>query len=267
MCCLGLYLATFPWNANNMLDGHMTLFSNAHLIRAVLFDVDGTLYYQHVLRCLITLELGTLPMTRRSFTSACRVWRALRCFRRVREELRYMGEAEVALASLQFSEAAKQSGEDFVVLESLVAEWLYQRPLKYLRLCRRRGLATFIDFLARQGIQVGVFSDYPVADKIKRLGFSEVVSVALCATDTEINAFKPHPKGFLHACTLWSLAPAQVLYVGDRPEVDATGATNAGMPCVILSRRERSGVRHQTAGNYVTVSSFGRLQYAFDSRR
>jgi FMN phosphatase YigB (HAD superfamily) len=42
------------------------------------------------------------------------------------------------------------------------------------------------------------------------------MSLALCATSPEINAFKPHPKGFLHACALWGLPPEEVLYIGDR---------------------------------------------------
>ena len=56
----------------------------------------------------------------------------------------------------------------------------------------------------------------------------------LCSTDKEINAFKPHPRGYLRACEEWGLQPQEVLYVGDRPEVDAKGAKAAGMPCMMV---------------------------------
>ena len=116
----------------------------------------------------------------RSCRSAYSIWRSLGHFRRVREELRHLGEPEDALATLQYVEAAKRTGEDRAQIESVVAEWIYQRPLKYLRLCRRRGLEAFLTFLESKGIQVGVFSDYPVLDKLQALGLAERISLALC---------------------------------------------------------------------------------------
>jgi putative hydrolase of the HAD superfamily len=50
----------------------------------------------------------------------------------------------------------------------------------------------------------------------------------------DVNAFKPHPRGFLAAAERWGLAPDSILYVGDRPEVDAVGAAAAGMRCVVI---------------------------------
>ena len=230
-------------------------------IRAVLLDVDGTLYYQDRLRSLMALELCTLPAMQMSYRAAYEAWRALSTFRRVREELRGLGEAEVCLARWQYVAAAQRAGWNTTALESLVAEWLYQRPLKYLRLCRRRGLTAFLTFLEHRGMQVGVFSDYPVMDKLRGLGCAERMSVALCATDPEINAFKPSPKGFLRACTLWGLRPEEVLYIGDRPEVDAVGAANAGMPCAILAHWAHRRVDNAARSKYDAFPSFTRLQH------
>jgi putative hydrolase of the HAD superfamily len=231
-------------------------------IRAVLLDVDGTLYYQRSLRCFMALELCALPFSMRSCRSAYSIWRSLGYFRRVREELRCLGKPEGLLATLQYVEAARRAGNDRVQIESMVVEWIHQRPLKYLKLCRRRGLEAFLTFLESKGIQVGVFSDYPVLDKLRVLGLAERMSLALCATDPEINAFKPHPKGFLHACALWGLPPEEVLYIGDRREVDAAGAANAGMPCILLGNVASLRGSHQTSAFYSTFPSFPRLQHA-----
>jgi hypothetical protein len=46
-------------------------------------------------------------------------------------------------------------------------------------ICRRRGLEAFLTFLESQGIQIGVFSDYPVLDKLQALGLAERMSLAL----------------------------------------------------------------------------------------
>jgi HAD superfamily hydrolase (TIGR01549 family) len=208
------------------------------------------------------LELCALPVSLRSCRSACNIWRSLGCFRRVREALRHLGEPEDALATLQYVEAAKQAKADWVQIERVVTEWIQQRPLKYLRFCRRRGLEAFLTFLENQSIPVGVFSDYPALDKLQALGLADKISLVLCATDPDINAFKPHPKGFLYACALWGLSPEEVLYVGDRPEIDAAGAANAGMPCALLRAGASLRGTNQSSTCYATFSSFIRLQHA-----
>jgi HAD superfamily hydrolase (TIGR01549 family) len=240
----------------------MSRFSSKRPIRAVLLDLDGTLYYQRPLRVLMALELCVLPLTKLSLSTAYKTWRVISYFRRAREALRSIGEPEGCLAELQYIEAAKPIGEEPAAIERLVSEWLYQRPLKYLRFCRRRGIEAFFSMLDHKGIQVGVFSDYPVSDKLRALALIDRIPVALCATDPAINAFKPHPKGFLSACAIWRLCPEEVLYVGDRPEVDAVGAAAAGMPCAILCGRGSVGGHRNSPIDYVTFSSFEDLQHA-----
>jgi HAD superfamily hydrolase (TIGR01549 family) len=210
----------------------------------------------------MAFELCALPLSLRSYRAAYRIWRSLSYFRRVREELRHLGESEDSLATLQYVEAAKRAGEDQAQLERVVVEWIYQRPLKYLRLCRRRGIEAFLTFLEDKGIRAGVFSDYPVLDKLQALGLAGRMSLMLSATDPDINAFKPQPQGFLHACALWGLPPAEVLYIGDRPEVDAVGAANAGMPCALLGEGAHLRGYSKASACYVTFSSFTRLQHA-----
>ena len=231
-------------------------------IRAVLLDVDGTLYYQERLRLFMALELSCLPFVHMSWRTACDRWRALSIFRHVREELRSLGTADMCLDRWQYVAAAQPVGWEPAVLENLVVEWLYKRPLKYLRLCRRSGLESFLTFLEQHDMRIGVFSDYPVLDKLESLGIAQHISVALCATDPKINAFKPSPQGFVHACRLWGLRPEEVLYVGDRHEVDAVGASSAGMPCAILSRRRSRNVHAAVQSTCRTFSSFGHLQRA-----
>ena len=73
---------------------------------------------------------------------------------------------------------------------------------------------------------------------------SDAFSLVLCATDPEIDAFKPHPRGFLYACRRWSLDPAEVAYVGDRADVDLAGAAAAGMPGYLVGRPLQALLSH-----------------------
>ena len=204
-------------------------------IRAVLLDLDGTLYHQRRLRLWMAFELAMLPL--RGLSRARRVLREIGCFRRVREELRDRGRPEESLDELQYSEAARRIGADTDAVRATVTEWMMRRPLKYMRRCRRADMPDFFDFLKGHGVEAGIFSDYPAEDQLTALGVREYMSVCVSAVDREVNAFKPHPAGLLHACTLWGLEPHEVLYVGDRADVDGAGAEAAGMPFVLISRR------------------------------
>ena len=231
-------------------------------LRAVLLDVDGTLYDQRYLRLLMIMELWALPLSSYSLRSAYNTWQAIRHFRRVREELRTWGQPAGCLARLQYIEAAKQSGIDLTTMESSVSEWLYERPLKYLRRCRFPGIPAFLSFLTSANLRVGVFSDYPAADKLEALDLIDAIPLVLCATDPEINALKPHPNGLLRACSLWGVSPDEVLYVGDRPEVDAVAAAAAGMPCVIITRSGRRTNPQSRHSHYAILHSFAELEQA-----
>jgi FMN phosphatase YigB (HAD superfamily) len=234
-------------------------------VRAVLFDVDGTLYHQGPLRLCMAMELGALPL-RASPASARRTWGVLRTFRRVREELRGLGAADAPLERLQFERVAERLAMEVDEVEAVVSEWIFRRPLKYLRHCRRAGIDDLLGYLGTRRIPAGVFSDYPAREKLEALRVAERISLVACATDGEINAFKPHPRGFVWACRRWGLEPAEVLYVGDRAEVDAPGAARAGMPCVILGRRLGLAPHGEPPARFTRHTSLAGLQHAIDAR-
>jgi FMN phosphatase YigB (HAD superfamily) len=204
------------------------------MIRAVLFDVDGTLYHQPPLRLLMAGELGATCWVRHAPWNVPRLWRMLSVFRHVREELRLLGRAEEPLVRLQYTRAAERADVPVNDMEAAVEEWIYRRPLKYLPRVVRAGMAGVLSGLAGYGLRIGAFSDYPVSDKLDAMGLRAMVSLELDATIESVNAFKPHPRGLEVACERWGLAPGDVLYVGDRAEVDAPGAAALGMPCAIV---------------------------------
>jgi FMN phosphatase YigB (HAD superfamily) len=224
----------------------------------VLFDLDGTLYRQTPLRSLMAMELLTLPLS--GWLKAPRRFRALRAYRKAQEELRSADGRSPEAA--QLLTAARRTGLPVDEVEWLVNEWMISRPLKYLRVCRAKGLERLLVFLDRAGVRTGVLSDYPAELKLQALGLNGRFWPVLCAPD--VGALKPSPRGFLLACRTWNLAPGEVLFVGDRPDVDAAGASAAGLPCVIIGGGFFS--RKQTTG-YRVVRSLERLLDVLDDRR
>ena len=232
-------------------------------VRAILFDLDGTLYYQPPLRILMGLELSALPLTMGSLAKTRSVLKVIKQFRSTREELRHLGNPSEWLDEIQYQQAANGVGFKAEEVKRIIEEWMYHRPLKYLKWCRRMGAVSFFTEAQRRGIQIGVFSDYPAQEKLEALELESFVQLVLCATDKEINAFKPHPRGFLRACECWGLGPHEVLYVGDRPEVDGKGALAAGMPYMIVGGTFQHPSRDPLSGD--NISSLRGLQQLLSS--
>jgi HAD superfamily hydrolase (TIGR01549 family) len=224
-------------------------------IRAVLFDLDGTLYHQRRMRTLMALELAALALSRP--LQAPVKWRVLSEFRKAQEAMREAQSDRGAAGQLEM--AARRTGLSVDRVEAIVAEWMMERPLKYLARCRADGLVPLLDLLSRRGIKAGVFSDYPPDLKLKALGVGGRFSIVLCATDPDVGMFKPHPRGFLVAAARWQLDPSEVLVVGDRADADAAGAAAAGMPCVIVGKTTRN-----QAGGFVSLPSLERLRDVLD---
>lgn len=70
--------------------------------------------------------------------------------------------------------------------------------------------------------------------KLRVLGVHDRFEVVLCAA--ELGVSKPAAGAFLAACEALELAPHQVAYVGDHPEIDGRGAAEAGLVSVWLDR-------------------------------
>ncbi|WP_369273627.1 HAD family hydrolase [Streptomyces sp. R11] len=70
--------------------------------------------------------------------------------------------------------------------------------------------------------------------KLRVLGVHDRFEAILCAAELGIS--KPEAGAFHAACTALDLAPPQVAYVGDHPEIDGRGAAEAGLLSVWINR-------------------------------
>ena len=97
----------------------------------------------------------------------------------------------------------------------------------------------------RQGIPIGVFSDYPAMDKLRALGLTAQVIVS--ATCAEVNRLKPDPTGLLVAAAKLGAPAPECLFIGDQEAKDGECARRAGMPCLILASRRKNRQLHGLA--------------------
>src|SRR5580693_6959766 len=124
----------------------------ARRVRAVLFDLDGTLYRQAPVRASMARELAMLALVHP--LQAPVTWRVLSAFRKAQETLR----ARQADRGGQAEIAARETGLTVTRVEGIVQEWMVTRPLKHLTRYRATGLLPLLDFLTGRGIKIGVLS-------------------------------------------------------------------------------------------------------------
>jgi HAD superfamily hydrolase (TIGR01549 family) len=193
------------------------------MIRAVSFDLDGTLYDDA--RARPRLLWATFPR-----------WRTLRVGKRVREELRGRAfddgeqllreEARVCAERLDRSvdDTRAQLRELFDVKLVRVLQAIGPRP----------GTRALLDELAARGVGLAVVSDRgAVREKLAALGLLDVPWRALVSAD-DVGALKPSPTLFHAAARALGVEPAAMLHVGDRDDSDGAGARAAGCACAIL---------------------------------
>jgi len=122
-------------------------------------------------------------------------------------------------------------------------------------LVSRRGFEVF--FHARQ--QVELYEDVlPVLRRLKsrfrlgaisngnasvdHVGLGHLIEHAVSAAD--VQAAKPDPQIYRHLASHFGVAPAEILYVGDHPEYDVIGATEAGYRAVWVNREQTQWPQH-----------------------
>ena len=218
--------------------------SSARPIAAIVFDVDGTLYDHAYVRRAMAKELICAHAFRPLKGFA--LMKFLTAYRKAQEQLRgstLNGQA----AEVQFLTACKNSNTKATVAHTYLDEWFYTAPLKHVRAALRPGLKEFLHAMKARAMKLGVFSDYPAASKLQVLGLDGFFDVVVTSDDREVQGFKPDPSGLLRCAERLEVSPQQLLYVGDRPEVDAECARRAGAIAAILDtsqEREPSCARH-----------------------
>lgn len=217
-------------------------------IKGILFDVDGTLYHQAPLRAIMIFLLFLMNIT--SPKELIKKIRVIYKYRKAQEILRSSDQGLKDCSKRQIDLAAKITGESSADISKIITEWFINRPLPYLRFCRRKGVDSFVDLLHKKGFKLGVFSDYPAEEKLNAMGIKKYFSTIVSGSDTEVTGFKPNTNGFTISAGRMGLDPSEVLYIGDRAGVDGAGATEAGMPVVIL----KSFFKKRVTGDYLYVN-------------
>lgn len=190
-------------------------------LRAVAFDIDGTLYpnYKMYLRS-IPFFLGHSRM----------VWH----FGRIRKEIRreepisdfYQRQAE--LLAERLGESPREAGER--INRTFYGSWegIFRRIKTYPE------VRETLDAFRSAGLVLGAMSDFPPGRKLEYFGLAGLWDTVFSSQD--LGYLKPHARPFEELARRLGTAPAETLYVGNSYAYDVDGARAAGMPTAHIGR-------------------------------
>ena len=217
--------------------------------KAVVFDLDGTLYYQRRLRIKMAWMLFTYYL--------CHFFRIkdiliIKRFREIREHWDKISQSlhepdaedtgvTDSLEEAQYKYLADKMKVSRDRVRDVIETWMYEKPLKAVYETRDTELIKIMEELKKRGQKVFIFSDYPIEDKLKALNLK--VDGMYAATDERVNALKPDPKGLMIIMEDHSLKPDEILMIGDRMSRDGMAAQNAGCDYLILAKNKRERLK------------------------
>lgn len=213
--------------------------------RAVIFDLDGTLYYQKPFRIRMLFYL--LGHMLRHPSSVGDIF-LIKRYREVREKWETYEQtvsfpADLSLEDRQYEFVAGEKKVSPKRVEEAVRFYMQEVPLTLLPAYKDAILAETIELLKKKGISIVVYSDYPVEEKLRALG----IKADLCFTsaDGQIDCMKPDPKGLKVILETLSLNAEDAVMVGDRYEKDGLAAIGNQMDYIIVpsSIKEREKMK------------------------
>jgi putative hydrolase of the HAD superfamily len=210
------------------------------MIKAIGFDIDGTLYPANALfGRMLGGALMRLPL--------------LLAFSKVRKEIRqpafYESSGLAAPADIeafhrmQSTLTAAHLGQDVDQVHTAIEAFFYARQeehfdrIKLFPECR-----PVLESLRALALPLGALSDFPATRKLQNMRLDQLFDVIM--TSEETGYVKPHSRPFDCLAERLGVHNEEVLYVGNSEHYDVQGARLAGMKTALISHTK---TRHSEA--------------------
>ena len=201
--------------------------------KAICFDIDGTLYpFSLMQKRLLRIWL------RHPFfvTRYNRMRKAFRiCQEDYKKEIPFRWREAMIIQNGSATEPERAFSEsDFRrTYESLQRKMYDPMERLYKKTEPFDGVRETFRNIKAHGLKIGVFTDFPMFEKLRSMKLDEYVDFAASSDDTGF--LKPDAHCFDYLLYNLKMEPSDVLYVGDSYEKDIVGARNAGIDAVLVN--------------------------------
>lgn len=200
-------------------------------IKAILFDIDGTLYdNQDVVWPGIPLIL--------------KHWSMLLSFRKVRQYLHKEHDAalQAGIPFIDFQADCqaklRNKGESRQQMLTWRALFIADFDHIFNKVRPVEHVVQLLEYCRSRQVKMGLLSDFPLCKKMERLGLQGYWQVEMCTENC--GALKPNTKGFTDAAAVIGEQPTDILFVGNSYKYDVIGARAAGMKTAHYTHRKNS---------------------------
>lgn len=197
-------------------------------IKAVCFDIDGTLYPKYQTHIYLLKAAVFHPVFSYRYN-------------KMRGEIRKQDGLESAprmtLAGFRNRECLMMYGSPMPDYDDKYSRYMYEPWCRHDRCIRPYpGMRELFAELNGKGYKVGLLSDFPIGNKPEVLGITGLFCYA--ASTEDVGTLKPNATPFEVMAEELSLEPESILYVGDSYRKDVTGASHAGYrTCLITGKK------------------------------
>ena len=215
-------------------------------IKAVAFDVDGTLYRSH------RLTIRVLPYVLRHSKIFLSYRKARNAMHHQNKPLNNFKQEQLNIFSKSLKQPLEQAEK---TLKNTIHDGL-KKYFKKIKPCH--GVVDLISELKAKGMKIALMSDLPPEQKGDIWGIKEMCDVTLWSEDS--GAIKPSKLPFEKLAEELHLPAEEILYVGNNHKYDILGAKNAGMKTawIVYPIIQRFGKKSKDAD--ITFNSYNQLK-------
>ena len=199
-------------------------------IKAICFDIDGTLYPKRETNIYLLKAAIKHPI----FS-----WRYNKMRVQIRKEDGLKAIPATTLSAFRERECKIMFGKPKKEYQEKYLSYLYEPWCYYDQKIKRfEGLLEFLDKVKSEDYKIGFLSDFPIGNKVDVLGLT--IYPSFVASSEDYGTLKPNATPFIKMAEEMHLKPSEILYVGDSYSKDVTGSKNAGMNSVMITKKNGS---------------------------
>ena len=213
-------------------------------IKAVAFDLDGTLYPNYRLYSRLLPQLMLHPLLYAAFTKARKklhsdpeaILENQMKSKATIPKTEVLGQPQIgSFYEKQALLVSESLGKDMEKTRELLERMVYQSWKKLFSGIKlfplvKETLAAF----QGAGLRLALLSDFPPVQKLSLLGLDGFFDAVISTEET--GALKPSGIPFAVLVRSLSLPPAEILYVGNSGRFDVEGSKSAGMKSALIRR-------------------------------
>jgi len=197
--------------------------------KAIIIDMDGTLYFQYPVRFIMFFYLLAYYFVRPH---------------RLKELLLLYHYRKISNSGLfseyhgfeyrQFDYLAKKFKMNISNAKNIVNYWIQDKGVNFIKFFRDKSLILAIKKFEDNGGTVIVYSDYPLIKKMRVLQLQ--AHYQFYSGDNITEMMKPSKENMEKILSATNFKPDEVLFVGDHNIKDRKSAESVGMKFILLSK-------------------------------